>query len=640
MAIGRIKQRLNKVTSKLSVNLDTSVKLTLESEQKILPTGEINHVVNEVEQYNKERNESKKYRLIATIDPLISNVLFNISSDQVPKDFGLPPGISDLDDKINSYGWQIFTNNIFKQDILKTQAVSDTPASGSQPAQPLLGREDFTFEQAIKKHLKEINGWFGFFDPDETKSGDCSFYDMEPTRYRFDFNNNSNKNWDIVITYPATTDTTHYLVNNGLLITTLTIRNLGGRKLVCLGTAVPHNLISGNDVKLTNMPVSELNGVFTVLSVGLDNGDNKKNFFTIGVDATIPVISNLIGIAFNGGRLKRLYHGHEVTYYLRKFRKVKMFSTQKPMESDDYELYPVGFAVTTYNDKLYQLTINEDIDLSNLKDNLGRPISEIYVTILKTDSNSTFTRVLDGFDMVNIEGNTKTNSAQFRKISNIRKIHTLNADPKAPFTSHEPLDLNGNGIDIFDNEYYGDIVEYSKYEVQETVLADVMHRFNTIDRESGSDITFTDAAEPDTTKQTKIIESHRLEGYIYKPHHKIQIREFSNYVEQGYYGINNGTELNTINIPEYSEKIGTTVYLWRDLFDIGMNDSTKPPINFPFLNGCHYLYRNICFPVRRQDPFGNFDLFYDGNPVNFSPSDIGGDSITDNFNVNSSDNAC
>ena len=632
MAIGRIKQRLNKVTSKLSVNLDTSVKLTLESEQKILPTGEINHIVNEVEQYNKERNESKKYRLIATIDPLISNVLFNSSSDQVPKDFGLPSGATDLDDKTNSYGWEIFTNNIFKQDILKTQAVSDTPAAGSQPAQPLLGREDFTFEQSFKKHLKEINGWFGFFDPDETKSGDCSFYDMEPTRYRFEFNNNSNKNWDIVITYPATTDTSHYLVTNGLLVTTLTIRNLGGRKLVCLGTAVPHNLVNGDDVKLTNMPVSELNGVFTVLSVGLDNGDDKKNFFTIGVDATISVISNLIGIAFNGGRLKRLYRGHEVTYYLRKFRKVKMFNTQKPMESDDYELYPVGFAVTSYNDKLYQLTINEDIDLSNLKDNLGRPISEIYITILKTDSNSTFTRVLDGFDMVNIEGNTKTNSAQFRKISNIRKIHTLISDPKAPFISHDPLDLNGNGIDIFDNEYYGDIVEYSKYEVQETVLAEVMHRFNTIDRESGSDITFTDNAEPDATKQTKTIEATRLEGYIYKPHHKIQIREFSNYIEQG--------DSKTSNIPDYREQFGTTVYMWRDLFDIGLNDGTNPPINFPFLNGCHYLYSNICFPVKRQDPFGKFDLYYNGNPANFSPSDIGGDSITDNFNVNSSDNAC
>lgn len=640
MAIGRIRQRLNKVTSKLSVNVDTSVKLTLESEQKILPTGEINHIVNEVEQYNKERNKSKKYRLIATIDPLISNVLFNISSDQVPKDFGLPSGANDLDDKINSYGWQIFTNNIFKQDILTTQAVSDTPAGGSQPAQPLLGREDFTFEQAIKKHLKEINGWFGFFDPDETKSGDCSFYDMEPTRYRFEFNNNSNKNWDIVITYPATTDTSHYLVTNGLLVTTLTIRNLGGRKLVCLGTAVPHNLVNGDDVKLTNMPVSELNGVFTVLSVGLDNGDDKKNFFTIGVDATIPAISNLIGIAFNGGRLKRLHYGHEVTYYLRKFRKVKMFNTQKPMESDDYELYPVGFAVTSYNDKLYQLTINEDIDLSNLKDNLGRPISEIYVTILKTDSNSTFTRVLDGFDMINIEGNTKTNAAQFRKISNIRKIHTLNADPKAPFISHDPLDLNGNGVDIFDNEYYGDIVEYSKYEVKETVLAEVMHRFNTIDRESGTDITFTDTAEPDTTKQEKTIEAARLEGYIYKPHHKIQIRQFSDYVEQGYNGTNDGMELNTSNIPEYSEQIGTTVYLWRDLLDIGFSDGNQTPIDFPFLNGCHYLYSNICFPVKRQDPFGKFDLFYNGNQDNNSPSDIGGDSITDRFNLNSSDNAC
>lgn len=633
MAIGRIRQRLNKVTSKQSTNLDTPIKLTLESEQKIFPVGEINHIVNEVEQFTKERNESKRYRLVATIDPLISNVLFNISSDNVPKDFGLPPSQVDLDDKTNSYGWEIFTNNIFKQDILKTQAANSTP-SGSQvlSVNTLLGREDFTFAQSVKKHLKEINGWFGFFDPDETKAGDCSFYDMEPTRYRFDFNNNINKNWEITITYPANKDDTHYLVANGLLITTMTIRKIGGRDLVCLGTAVPHNLTTDNDIKLTNMPSTELNGVFSVLSVGLDNGDYKENFFTIGVDATNPTIASLVGTAFNGGRLKRLYFGTEVQYYIRKYRKIKMFSTQKEMEPDDYELYPVGFAVTSYNDKLFQLILNEDIDISNLKDNLGRPLTEIYVTILKTDSSSTFTKVMDGFDMVNIEGNTKTNTDNFRKISNIRKIHTLGTDPKAPFPSHNPLDMNGNGVDINDSEYYGDIVEYSLYEVKETVLSEVMHRFNTIDRELGSDITFTDSAEPDVAKQTKVIEGSRLEGYIYKPHHKIQIRQYSNYVEQG--------DDKTNGIPEYREQIGNNIFLWRDLLDIGFNDGIGAPIDFPFLNGCHYLYSNICFPVRRQDPFGRFDLYYNGNTVNNSPADISGDAISDNFTVNYSDNAC
>ena len=631
MTIGRIRQRLNKVTSKTSVNTDTLIKLSLESEQKLIPTGEINHIVNEVEQFNKERNESSRYRLIATIDPLISNVLFNVSSDAVPKDFGLPPSSNDLDDKTKSYGWEIFTNNIFKQDILKTQAVSDT-GTGSKTAQPLLGREDFTFEQSVKKHLKEINGWFGFFDPDETKAGDCSFYDMEPTRYRFDFNNNINKNWDIVVTYPATIDDTHYLVNNGLLVTTMTIRNLGGRQLVCFGTAVPHNLKNGDDIKLSNMPAAELNGVFSVLSVGLDNGDYKENFFTISIDATKPNISSLIGTAFNGGRLKRLYFGHEVKYYLRKFRKIKMFSTQKEMESDDYEIYPLGFAVTSYNDKLFQVVVNEDIDVSNLKDNLGRPLSEIYVTILKTDSNSTFTNIMDGFDMINIEGNNKTNTAQYRKMSNIRKIHTLGSDPKAPFISHLPLDTTGNGVDINDKEYYGDIVEYSKYEVKETILSEVTHRFNTIDRENGSDISFTDSAETDTTKQNKVIESKRLEGYLYKPHHRIQIRQYSSYVEQG--------DEKTVGIPEYREVIGTNVFLWRDLLDIGYSDNLDAVIEYPFLNGCHYIHRDICFPVRRQDPFGHFDLYYDGNKTNSSPADINGDAISDNFKVNTSDYGC
>jgi hypothetical protein len=238
---------------------------------------------------------------------------------------------------------------------------------------------------------------------------------------------------------------------------------------------------------------------------------------------------------------------------------------------------------------------------------------------------------MDGIDMINVEGNTKTNSAPFRKVSNIRKMHTLGSDPKAPFISHEPLDMNGNGVDINDNEYYGDIVEYSQYEVKETILAEVMHRFNTTDREVGSDISFSDEADI-PTNQAKIIEGHRLEGYMYRPHHKIQIRQFSNYVEQG--------DEKTLGIPEYREIIGTNVFLWRDLLDIGFNDGVETPIEHPFLNGSHYLYTNVCFPVRRQDPFGRFDLYYDGNTKNFSPADIGGDAISDNFNVNSSDYGC
>ena len=622
----RIQNRLKKTNSKLSLNLDSKIPLYLRSDEKQLPAGELNYVVNQSEQFDKERNETHRYRLIATINPLISNVLFNISSDRIKNDFGLSTNNDEL--SINkSYGWESFNYDLFKQDIFKTNVADGSTKINENP---FLGRQDFTFEESVKKHLREINGWFGFFDPDETKAGDCQFYDLEPTRHRFEFNNNINKNWDLTVTYPYKSDEEHFLVKGGLLISTMRDRIFAAKNLIAFGTCVKHNLNIGDTVRIKNMPNSLLNGDYEVIGLGLEDGSMEDYYFVVSLYATDPSVSPYIGIGFNGARMKRLYYGTEVNYYLRIFRKVNGYLTNKQIENDDYELYPVGFAKNIFNDNIFQVIFNEDINLEGLKDNLNRPISEIYLTILKTDSNGIFTNVLDGFDLANIEGNLKTNSDTFLNMSNIRKMHTLGKDKKAPFNSHIPLD-SGLKVDISDSNFYGDLVEFSPYEFNETVLSDVMHRFNTIDRELIEKIEIVDSAEENSTKQKKTIEGIRCEGYLYKPHHKIKIRSFSDYIETG--------DDTTVGMPEYKYMISPNVYIWRDFLNAGEGNLGEN-LDFPFVNGCHYLYKNILFPVKRQDPFGQFDLYYNGNDAVFSPKDINGDSFSDKFNVNSNSDGC
>jgi hypothetical protein len=611
--MNRVRYKLNKNKSKTSINLDANNSISLISETKLLPANEFTHIVNEVEQFNKEREESKRYRLISTINPLISNVLFNIKSDEVPEDFGLEPSNKDLS-VFKSYGWEIFNKKLFKQDILKSQAS--------------FGGEDFIFEEAIKKHLTEVNGWFGFYDPDKTKASDCSFYEMEPTSKRFEFNNNVNKNWDLTVTYPFENDDSHYLVKNGLLITTINRREFGGRNLIALGTAVNHNLIAGDRVRISNMPDSALNGDYDVLGLGLDNGDYMNNFFVIELSSDDANVNSIININFGGARMKRLYYGHETRYYLRKFKKVNTYPSKKMIENDDYELFPLGFSKTLYYDSLFQVIFNEDIDISGLKDNLGRPVTEMYITILKTNSNGVFTNVVDGFDLINIEGNVKVNGVS-SNLCNIRKMHTLDVNNvNKPFVSHTPFDTN---VNIDDTTFYGDLVEFSPYEYKETILSEVMHRFNTIDRENNVKIDIDDNAERDENKKKKTIEGNRCEGYIYKPHHRIVLREYSNYVEQG--------DDNILNMPDYKFTIAPNMYLWRDLTPFG-SSSTEKSLDYPFVNGCHYIYNNIMFPVKRQDPFGVFDLYYGGNNLKSSPADINGDKMVDIFGFNFSDDAC
>jgi hypothetical protein len=590
MFIGRIQNRLNKTRYQGAANLDSFFNVNLESEIKLLPPGEINRLVNIGDIFNTERNLSTKYKIIMTLSPVFSNVLFNISGNKGPNNFNQIIG----GDTTTSYGFQTFDGYIFK----------NTQYNIGQPI-------TLTYSESLKKHLKERNGWFGFQNPDVSKPGLCDFYDLEPTRDRFDMNSSlSNKNWEFTITYPYESDKQHYLVNGGLLITNAEQVNIGGVDMISFGSAVPHNLTVGDTVRLTNMSNTIMNGDFTVISLGLSNGDSKDTFFVVNIDPTNLPISNL----FSNGRMKRLYYGNEVTYYFRKLKRIKSYQTQQPLLNTSYDVYPMAFSQNIYGDQIYQIAFSDDIDVSDLTDNLGRPLSEIFLTMVKTNSSNIFTKVVSGLDLEKYIGNVKTQTSQDRNVCNIRKMHTI-SPPLAPFDSHTFLEDN---VSISNQNYYCDICEYSKYEVKETVLSKVMHRFNTIDRE----LTQISPINGGT------INGPRNEGYIYYPHHSIKIRQFSNYVEQG--------DTSVVNIPTYAEDLGDGRYLWRDLLDIGYNDGQNETIDYPYLNDTHYLYNNLCIYTRRQDPFGDFGLLYNKD----FPNDIFGDGITNNFMVKNSGYVC
>jgi hypothetical protein len=178
-----------------------------------------------------------------------------------------------------------------------------------------------------------------------------------------------------------------------------------------------------------------------------------------------------------------------------------------------------------------------------------------------------------------------------------------------------------SGVTINDSYFYGDVVEFNDFEQIEHVLGVVAHRFNTGNRIG------------DGLQIKPFIKGPRHEGYMYYPHHKMQIRQFSNYVESG--------DANTIGIPDYAIDLGDGRWLWRDILDIGVNNGQETTLNYPFLNGSHYIYQNYCFPVRRQDPYGRYDLLYFGKTdLQITPYDIIGLGVSNNFNFSESENAC
>lgn len=572
------KFRLNKASSQLAVNEDTFDKINIESKSNPIPVGESNKVINLGEQFNKERQDSKLYRLTGTFDTLFTNVLFNSTG---------------------SNSWSTFNKNIFR-DI--------TTPPNTDPLATLLP-EDLSFRDSILKHLKEVNGWFGYYDPDPSNASLCSWVDMEPKRELFSMApKSSTKNWEVTITYPAllgqrSGDYNHPIVNGGLLIVDVSVSVIGNRNMLTFATPVKHGLSQGSSIILKGLKttgggaaLSPYNGQYSVIRVGKDNGDDRDYNFSVDIGELVTID--------NDSRMTRLVNGKPSEYYFRVFKKINTKGGNL-IENDDYEIYPLAFGQTIYEDKAYQFVFNEDIDITDLTDNRNRPLSELYITVIKTDSGGVFTPVKSGVKTNLFFDSTNAGISEINRITN------------GPTTSNPLPDSDGGGVFIDDELFYGDVVEYNLFECKEIVLGDVYHRFNTVNRENGGSV----GGEP---------LGKRYEGYMYKPHHKIQIREYSNYVEQG--------NFNTLDRPVYSNynAVGDGRYLWRDLLDIGLNDTQETYLDYPFLNGCHYINTSVTLPLLRQDPFGYYGLQW----FNSFPPDKAGTLVGDKIIVKNSQDVC
>jgi hypothetical protein len=578
----RNKIRLSSERSAKSTNSDKFMSVNLEGKRRLLPSGEINEIIDVGERFNKERQESTKYRLIGTISTLFSNPLFNLSPDND-----------------GPHNWSSFDLPLFRDRSF--------PSDGD-----IIDIEDIeSYKDSVRIHLTEQNGWFGYFDPNISKAAFCDFIDMEPKRERFCFVPDKNgyagvtiptepvKNWELTVTYPASIDDTHYLVNNGLVIVGAVEVIVGGRPMTAFEVPINHGLSINDTVRIAGIG-GTLDGDYTVQRTGLDDGDLKINYFCVDIPFSDIVLP--LNIGANAPRMKRIWAGEPSTYYFRKFKKIKTVNSD-PIESDDYEIYKLAYGRNIFGDKITQFVFNDDIDVSDLVDNLGRPLSELYVTMVKTDSNGLFTNVKSGLDMNLIPSVFEVDNVD---LPHIRRIHNDTAGNDY-FVSHTPLESN---VNISQNEFYGDVVEYNRFEVQEVVLAEVSHRYNTINREgSGSNV----ALGP------------RQEGYMYKPHYLVKIRDFSNYIEQG--------DVSTVGIPDYAVDLGDGRWLWRDLLDIGFNDGKVDGfVDYPFLNGSHYIHQTYCVIMKRQDPFGRYELYHKEDPI--------GDAITDKFALRTRDDEC
>ena len=452
-----------------------------------------------------------------------------------------------------------------------------------------------TFFESISNNLTERNGWFGFLnkstlpienyfpDGEENKgyiinkvmnnleAGD--FVDMYPDRSLFSFIPKYNEyrkrvepNWSYCITYPFSSSTENYLINNdehninGILTKIVTkFTTIDEAPLnITFKTLIKNNLSVGDYITLTFIG---LNGgvkkteMVRVESVGVDDEDTE-HYFSVKLNKIINSIVTINSdsgeyefLGYNDIRLRKCVQGIECKYYMRMFKKIVEHGSQ---------LSKMAFSQTAFSDQVAQILFTEDINTEGIVDNLNRQVSELFLTVVKNNNgydkwyteetnpeitfSHCFGEITSGFDL------PEDNEC---KEYNVHRIHSINATDLAGI-ENSPNKLE-NGITIENSEFCGDIVELSISELKETVLENVYHRFNTSQRESTSDkvkdFKYTeieyDSYEQDATNTFLSSSATRTfgvqnvnilpEGYFYKPHYLMKVRDFSEGVNEGYH---------------------------------------------------------------------------------------------------------
>lgn len=284
---------------------------------------------------------------------------------------------------------------------------------------------------------------------------------------------------------------------------------------------------------------------------------------------------------------KKIVNGIESDYYVRIFSRLPNFKFADRDTSTEYSIYnkPIvdnieqpslleeyqtpenefeshvsrlAFARNVYSDEIGEIVFTDDIDISNIHDNLGRPLTDIYLTIVKNNAGY---KEWYGFDRLdsNISADTVEFSHCFGKITcgfemseesiddadaqNIRVINNLNGD-KSGYPTGE---LNGRPYDnevIFstDLHFYGDLCCYDGYNAIEESIQPMMHRFNTAQRECAyaamgdyfKMFTYDEISKDDyDTGDAFVVKQHQFEncnnkpeGYYYIPHYRIPVKTF------------------------------------------------------------------------------------------------------------------
>ena len=486
----------NDVENKLNVKFSTKVRL--------LPNEDLTKEFSLSEQYNRERDECERFRLIVTINPICSNVLFNPKTEiiidegsenvKVLCDCNGSDSTITKNDKVTNTknrityidairnteyshpelgdfkyhcGFDIFNNHMLRnKSFVHVNKINDINTDNGESYNTIsdysrdkLGniieqrisvdvtkRNDkmqmhlynfdslLTMKQAFIERCEEQDGWWGFINPSNINIPNrddeniltnrllndrkaCEFIDLYPDRslYSFipkynKFRNRLEKNWDYCITYPYKND--YDMINtvcggkkSAIRTNFIKKNNTSGVEILECHSYFKHNLNINDIINVyyyDNNGFQLLNRTIKIESIGDGLGNNKEKIFGIKYNDIASIyndISNkeigypldkwgLLGDVDNNSIyhgclfFKKKINGNECQYYFRKFKKLKTIEGNN-LRSD---INKVAFGKNIYGDDISQIIFTDDININGLVDNNNRPLSKVYLTIIKRNA--------------------------------------------------------------------------------------------------------------------------------------------------------------------------------------------------------------------------------------------------------------
>jgi len=555
---------------KSAIDTDLLIEVPLNNTQKELDEFDRSNVVSLAQVFDDERQESGIFRITAKMDLIFFNAYSGFTSISGPNYTPFTNSLYYVDTEysFNSNSWSGYPQYVEFDLIRNDNNVSGYTVNSGTTAPHI----DFVNKSASTYNWTQYISYV--YDNDYTKK-------ME---------------W-----YRTASNNVNWLSGEGIPVYVTNPANINGQSLISFTSPVEHGLSNGEWVQLdlSGGGWPGYNGIktFQVYSLGNSKFNSEKYVFNIYNNGfTGGTFPNSVEMVFK--RIIDITNSAETMskYYVRKHKILTnagdAILTKAAFDQNGFgvkrqyeysSLTPDKSARITQKEgnQSYLLTFSKDVDINLYRDNLKRPLSELYITVLNKGyfgwmnwpfgiNNSTFgLREGFGYNLSTIPNNywSLTNGGINLSSLTANSYNRTLGGTQYTFYYNEDL-KSGDTIN-------GDYCEFNEFEQRERVLSDLYHklRFN-----------------PDLFK---IVSQQPLnpDGYYYKPHSPITLRVYSDYIEEGLVEEIDGVP-DYAYYSQYNQKL-----LWRDLYSYGFIDESGNGVDYPFINGAHYPSTNIIFRV-------------------------------------------